>query len=274
MDAPASKSKPAEGLRRRLITGAALIAGLLLALTLAPAPVWSLLVLAIATAAAWEWAGLMRLKHSSRQLYTGVTALLIALAVAFGWQDSPWIYVPALSFWLLVAPLWLAGHWHLRATLARAALGWLLLIPAPLAMIQLRALGATTLLTVIGVVVIADSIAFFAGRRFGRHKLAPRISPGKTWEGFIGAWLGVGLYALFIHRVQGLPSAGLVETLAIIWGFFVLSVAGDLFESWMKREAGVKDSGRLLPGHGGVLDRIDSLLAVLPAAALYWMWFG
>lgn len=272
MDAPASRSTSAEGLRRRLITGAALIAGLLLALSLAPAHVWSLLMLAIATAGAWEWAGLMPLKPASRQLYTGVTALLIALAVASGWQDSPWVYLPAFLFWLLLAPLWLMGHWHLRAPLAMAALGWLLLVPAPLAMIHLRELGPAALLTVVGVVVVADSAAFFAGRRFGRHKLAPRISPGKTWEGFLGAWLGVGLYALLLDLLQAGPVGGLFQTLVVFWGLFVLSVAGDLFESWMKREAGVKDSGRLLPGHGGVLDRIDSLLAVLPAAVLYWMW--
>ncbi|MFN3594516.1 MAG: phosphatidate cytidylyltransferase [Thiobacillaceae bacterium] len=259
-------------MRRRLITGAALIAGLLLALSLAPARVWSLLMLAIATAGAWEWAGLMPLKPASRQLYTGITALLIALAVASGWQDSPWVYLPAFSFWLLLAPLWLMGHWHLRTPLAMAALGWLLLVPAPLAMIYLRELGSAALLTVVGIVVVADSAAYFAGRRFGRHKLAPRISPGKTWEGFLGAWLGVGLYALLLDLLQAGPGGGLFQTLVVFWGLFVLSVAGDLFESWMKREAGVKDSGRLLPGHGGVLDRIDSLLAVLPAAVLYWMW--
>lgn len=153
-----------------------------------------------------------------------------------------------------------------------AALGWLLLVPAPLAMIHLRALGPATLLTVVGIVVVADTAAYFAGRRFGRHKLAPRISPGKTWEGFMGAWLGVGLYALSLHSIKVLPASGVILTLVVFSGLFVLSVVGDLFESWMKREAGVKDSGRLLPGHGGVLDRIDSLLAVLPAAVLYWTW--
>lgn len=229
-------------------------------------------MLAIATAAAWEWAGLMHLKPSTRQLYTGVTALLIALAVAAGWQDGPWVYLPALFFWLLVAPLWLTGRWHLRAPPAMAALGWLLLVPAPLAMIHLRALGPETLLTVVGIVVVADSAAYFAGRRFGRHRLAPQISPGKTWEGFLGAGLGVALYALLLELTQARPGGGLLQTLVVFCALFLLSVAGDLFESWMKREAGVKDSGRLLPGHGGVLDRIDSLLAVLPASVLYWMW--
>lgn len=256
----------------RLITGAVLIAGFLLALTLAPAFIWSMLMLAIAATGAWEWSGLMRLKPASRQLYTGITALLIAVAVASGWQESPWPYLMAFGFWLLLAPLWLAGRWHLRAPLAMAAVGWLLLVPAPLAMIHLRELGPQALLTVMGVVVVADSAAYFIGRSLGRHKLAPQISPGKTWEGLMGAWLGVSLYALLLDHFRVWPDVGLLQTLVVFWGLFVLSVAGDLFESWMKREAGVKDSGHLLPGHGGVLDRIDSMLAVLPAAVLYSMW--
>jgi phosphatidate cytidylyltransferase len=129
-------------------------------------------------------------------------------------------------------------------------------------------------MVVVGIVVIADSAAYFSGRRFGKHKLAPSISPGKTWEGAIGAWLAITVYALIVHIAS--PAACglkcLPQVLAAFWMLFVLSVLGDLFESALKRQAGIKDSGNLLPGHGGVLDRIDSLTAVLPAAALFWLW--
>lgn len=273
MDAPASSSTQADALSRRLITGAALIAGLLLALYLSPATVWSLLMLAIAVIAAWEWGGLMQLRDRLRQLYAGATALAIGLLITAHGQDAWGVYLPAVLFWLLAAPLWLTRRLHLRHPLLLAAIGWLLLIPAPLAMIHLRALGPELLLSVVGVVVVADSAAYFVGRSLGRHKLAPHISPGKTWEGLVGGWVGVSLYGFTLHMLWPQIHGALIQTLAAFWLLFILSVAGDLLESWLKREAGVKDSGRLLPGHGGVLDRIDSLMAVLPAAALYSVWF-
>ncbi len=274
MDAPASSSGQANALRRRVLTGAALIGGLLAALYGASDALWAVLMVAIVSAAAWEWGGLMHLAGTRRHLYTGATALVCATMVALGWQDGIWVYLPALAFWAIAAPYWLHRGLCLHNRVALGALGWLLLLPAPLAMIRLRAEGPELLLAVLGVVVVSDSAAYFAGRRYGRRKLAPSISPGKTREGVVGAWLAVTLYAMALHSLWpvtcGLPCLPL--TLAAVWGLFLLSVLGDLFESWMKRQAGVKDSGRLLPGHGGVLDRIDSQLAVLPAAALFWLW--
>lgn len=257
-----------------MLTAAALIGVGLAAIYGASAPVWAVLMVVIVTAAAWEWGGLMHLAGTHRHLYTGVTSLASALTLAMGWQDAAWIYLPTLTFWIFVAPYWLHRglHVHNRATLG--ALGWLLLLPAPLAMTRLRADGPELLLAVLGLVVVADTAAYFTGRRFGRRKLAPVISPGKTWEGVLGAWLAVTLYALALHDLwpQVCGFACLPRMLAAFWALFLLSVLGDLFESWMKRQAGVKDSGTLLPGHGGVLDRIDSQIAVLPAAALFWMW--
>ncbi len=231
-------------------------------------------MVAIVTAAAWEWGRLMRLAGTSRHLYTGATALASATMVALGWQDVAWVYLPAVAFWVIVAPFWLRRGLDVRHRAVLGALGWLLLLPAPLAMIRLRADGPELLLAVLGMVVVADSAAYFAGRRYGRHKLAPVISPGKTWEGLLGAWLAVSLYAVMLHFLWPVTCgiACLPLSLAAFWALFALSVLGDLFESWMKRQAGVKDSGALLPGHGGVLDRIDSQIAVLPAVALFWMW--
>jgi phosphatidate cytidylyltransferase len=246
---------------------------MLAALYGASATAWAVLMVIIVSAAAWEWGGLMRLAGPSRHLYTGATAIVCAAMVAWEWQDAAWVYLPALVFWVILAPYWLRRGLDVHNRAVLGALGWLLLLPAPLAMIRLRADGPELLLAVLGVVVVADSAAYFAGRRYGRRKLAPVISPGKTWEGVLGAWLAVTLYALALS-MHWPPSCGIAclpMSLGAFWTLFVLSVLGDLFESWMKRQAGVKDSGSLLPGHGGVLDRIDSQIAVLPAAALFWI---
>lgn len=276
MDVQASRSRPASTLKRRVLTGVALIGGMLAALYGASDAVWAVLMVAIVTAAAWEWGRLMRLTGSRRHLYTGAAALACATMVALEWQDATWVYLPALLFWVVVAPWWLHRRLHVHNRAVMGTLGWLILLPAAMAMIRLRADGPELLLAVLGVVVVADSAAYFSGRRYGRRKLAPAISPGKTWEGVLGAWLAVTLYALSLHFLWPVTCgfACLPLSLTASWALFVLSLLGDLFESWMKRQAGVKDSGSLLPGHGGVLDRIDSQIAVLPTAALFWLWMS
>jgi phosphatidate cytidylyltransferase len=128
------------------------------------------------------------------------------------------------------------------------------------------------LLLFLGAVWIADTAAYFTGRRFGKRKLAPRISPGKTIEGLVGAYVGVLIYITIVLRVY-MPEAQLANYVSLwVFGFIVtsLSVEGDLFESWFKRQAGAKDSGDLLPGHGGILDRIDSVTATMPFAVLFF----
>ena len=163
--------------------------------------------------------------------------------------------------------------WRQRLLLSTLLLSAALL-PAWAAMVELQARSPWWLIAVMALVAAADIGAYFAGRAFGRHKLAPSISPGKTWEGAIGAWLAITVYALllFFYASDTLQLGCLPQTLALFWGLFGLSVLGDLFESTLKRQAGIKDSGSLLPGHGGILDRIDSLTAVLPVAALFWIW--
>ena len=117
----------------------------------------------------------------------------------------------------------------------------------------------------LGTVWLADSAAYFAGKNFGRHKLAPEISPGKTWEGVAGALLAVTFYGLVICYYMHISRWLIVG----LWLMVVLSIMGDLFESLLKRQAGVKDSSHLLPGHGGVLDRIDGLIPTLPLVLFY-----
>jgi phosphatidate cytidylyltransferase len=177
---------------------------------------------------------------------------------------------------VFAVPLWL--KLRLRPDPWVAGLAGLLAVwPLWAALVVLRQASPWILLAVAALVWVADIAAYFAGRRYGRRKLAPAISPGKTWEGVMGAFLGVLAYGValdvFTHAWQG-PVAplfaygwGVVTVLAMLV-LAALSVLGDLFESWMKRCAGRKDSGSLLPGHGGILDRIDALTPTLPVAAL------
>jgi phosphatidate cytidylyltransferase len=274
-------------LRTRVLTAVALAAGLLLVLFALPPWGWCAAATAILTIAAWEWWGFARPVGGSRMAFAiGVGAAGAGLAWALGlWSGRPGalllypLYVLALIFWAVVVPVWL---WRRPAApaawLVRGA-GVVVLIPTYLALVQLRNIQPATLLLTMGVVWVADIAAFFAGRRFGVHKLAVHISPGKTWEGFYGAVIATGCYAAAWLAVapQQLPAivrdmpGTIFWTLAFVEILTVFAVLGDLFESALKRQAGVKDSGTLLPGHGGVLDRVDALTATLPLAALIWM---
>jgi phosphatidate cytidylyltransferase len=173
----------------------------------------------------------------------------------------------AAVFWLLAAPVWLARGVNLQQRTALVLSGFIVLVPAGLA---LAALPPLQVLAVLVLVWVADTAAYFVGRAWGRRKLAPSISPGKTWE---GAWGGIAAALAYAIICGGL--AGGVAWVPLVAGaavLAVLSIVGDLFESAAKRQAGVKDSGTLLPGHGGILDRIDSATATLPLAALLLPW--
>jgi phosphatidate cytidylyltransferase len=158
--------------------------------------------------------------------------------------------------------------WKVEQPLLMALVGWAVLIPTGLAMQDLRDGHPMWLLGMMGLVWVADIAAYFTGRKFGKHKLAPSISPGKTWEGVAGALLGVTAYVLVAWSFSGFGPMVLPALLVASWCWVGLAVFGDLFESAIKRQAGVKDSGALLPGHGGLLDRGDALTSTLPLAAL------
>ena len=257
-------------LERRLLTAGGFGLTLLLVLFLAPDGAWLGLTAALTTAAAWEWARLFRRPARQAVLYAGAT-LATALGVA-QFADHILPYLIATLFWLLLAPLWLFRRWRLPPPLLAAVVGWILLLPTFLAMLHLRDQGPFVLIAALAIAIVADTAAYFIGRAFGRHKLAPSISPGKTVEGALGASLTIALYAFALALWAPLPAGvGLWHALAAFMLLFLLSLVGDLFESWIKRQAGVKDSGGWLPGHGGLLDRIDSVIAVLPVAALLWM---
>ncbi|MGQ0654863.1 MAG: phosphatidate cytidylyltransferase [Betaproteobacteria bacterium] len=248
-----------EGLAARLATAVALIAALLAALFLLPPAGLAALAALLVAGAAHEWARLCGLKAA--WLY----ALSLAAMVAFlffrleaSWQG---VFALAAMFWALLVPLWLWRGVPGSRVLAMA--GVLALVPAGLAM---AVLPPRQLLAVLVLIWIADSAAYFVGRAFGRRKLAPSISPGKTWEGAAGGAAGAMAWAIILATsTEGIAWVPFLAAAAVL---AAISIVGDLFESAVKRKAGVKDSGALLPGHGGILDRIDSALAALPVAAL------
>jgi phosphatidate cytidylyltransferase len=181
------------------------------------------------------------------------------------------LFAVSLLFWCLIAPVWLARKWRIALPPFGVAVGFLLIVPTALALIMLRTISPLYLLVAMVVVWVADIAAYFVGRTIGRHKLAPGISPGKSWEGAVGGVAAVFAYGFAAVHFAGyeLSAAAAVLLSVLLLGLAILSILGDLFESLAKRQIGVKDSGALLPGHGGLLDRIDSLTATLPAVALF-----
>jgi phosphatidate cytidylyltransferase len=255
-----------------LVAAPAVIAAIFL-LDVAP---FAVLFGVLAMVALTEWARLAGIQGAA-----GTSFYLLVFA---GLATGLWL-VPSLWPWLLGAMclVWVgamavvvrfpaSGAWLKRPVLM--ALGWGVALAAWLALVVLKSAPAGPWLLVWLFVLVwgADIGAYFAGRRFGRHKLAPAVSPGKTWEGVMGGLALAGAVCMAL-ALWAVPLAGVgwpVSTwLALIAVLIPVSVFGDLFESALKRHSGVKDSGRLFPGHGGLLDRIDSLLAVLPFFALF-----
>lgn len=271
-------------LRTRIITALVLLALLLPTIFVFPPVYWGLLTLVFVALAGWEWRTIQT--HGG----SGVIVALALLALGMLWLFAPlWmgeqssavlaklemgLLVAAVIYWCAVAP------WRLRQ---HDVSGWgplpiiLILFACWVALVALREIGVAALLVALCIVWIADIGAYFVGRAIGKRKLAPAISPGKSWEGAIGGAFFVVVLGLIAAAYPGadatLPTQ-LISQWGPIFGGFVLallaalSVIGDLHESLLKRQGGVKDSGTTLPGHGGVLDRVDALLPAMPAAVL------
>jgi phosphatidate cytidylyltransferase len=274
-------------LKSRVMTAVILLALLLLALFALPVSAWTALVILLVLQGTSEWAKLAKLTHIKANLFWWMTLVMMLGLV---WLDANYspaqqilvhllVYAVAALLWLFIVPTWLMLGWQIEHPLPMVLTGWAVLIPAGLAMLDLRVISPWILLFIMGLVWTADISAYFVGRRFGKNKLAPRISPGKTWEGVAGALLGVSVYVVlcwsfsfyFIQHLGLAQNAGfapLPGLLLAAWWWVGLAIIGDLFESAIKRQAGVKDSGALLPGHGGLLDRVDALTSTLPLAAL------
>lgn len=267
----------------RVITALALMPLVLGMLFLADKALWGLFVLAIALIACWEWSRMCELTPAGQRLYLAASALvgaflwLMYLGVAPGnfAAASMTGFIIACAFWVFAAPYWLRNKLRPSPS-TRAVAGWIVAWPAWLALVVLRDVSPWLLLALAALVWVADIAAYFAGKRFGKHKLAPSVSPGKTWEGVAGGMAGVVLYGVVLSLVVqrwDTPLATLFQPalgIPVIAAMVLLtgvSIVGDLFESWMKRGVGLKDSSSLLPGHGGILDRIDALTSTLPVAA-------
>lgn len=267
--------------KTRVLTALILLPLVLGALFFLPPLGWQLFCAVIIGLAAWEWQQLTGMHGLIARVYPVLTAVLFMAVAQFAPLFSIYgLMCASLAFWLLLVPFWLRYKWSiLAAGNLNTFLGWALLIPAGIAMIVTRGNG-WPLLLIMAIAWIADSFAYFAGKAFGRHKLAPQISPGKSWEGAIGGMLAVLCYFVFIPKPFMLlpsisqwqsPSAQLALWLALALVLTAASVMGDLLESLLKRQRGIKDSSNLLPGHGGILDRIDSLLAILPISAAVYL---
>ena len=267
-------------LKQRIITAVILAALFFTALFGLPTFYFAIAALVALMTAVYEWGKLAGLKPGASLAYAGgvlVIGALIFLYTGFdparGFPPRPVLALcgAAAAFWIVIAPLWLNLGWTTRRTPLMVVLGAVLILALWMAMAQLHARSPWLLLAAMLVVWIADTAAYFAGRKFGRRKLAPVISPGKSWEGVYGGLLGVAVYAVLLLFFSPLAADPRVSRPLVIVAALVLamvSVVGDLFESWLKRQAGVKDSGNTLPGHGGVLDRIDALIPALPVATL------
>lgn len=271
-------------LKQRVMTAIVLVAGLLAGLFLLPPPGWLLLVAMVCGGAGWEWAGLSGWRDWRRPVFALVVAgACLSVGMAGGLAQAEAVphgaifasYVVSAMFWIVLVPNWLKHKWKIERASGALVVGLVVLVPPALALAHLRQIGPLVLLAVMVLVWVADIAAYFSGRAFGRHKLAPGISPGKTWEGAAGAVAGV-LVVGFALVFQFNPAALELHSPAVIATLLVLltgvSIEGDLFESMLKRQAGIKDSGSMLPGHGGILDRIDSLTSTLPLAGLAALW--
>lgn len=277
-------------LRQRIITALVLLAVLLPALFASVRWPFTLVTLLMIGAAGWEWSRLNGLSGHLPLAGGLLLAVVCACMALAGWVDRP----PRL-LWALASLGWLVGGFMaLRAGPAawprlpaplRLGLGLVLLAAGWLALVHARAIGINFILSVLCLVWMADVAAYFGGRAFGRRKLAPSISPGKSWEGVWSGLFGVALLALAWASVEaggGADSSSLYHTLfmrlghaaglLVLLGLVAMSVVGDLVESLVKRAVGAKDSSGLLPGHGGVLDRIDALLPVFPLAVACVAW--
>lgn len=265
-------------LKERIATAIVLLAVFLSAVFLLPTRQFAIVVAGVIGVGAFEWATLAKVSSPVRYAYSAICAALFGIWI-WGFQaidpsrpEVAAVHVLSAFFWIAVVPVWLARGWKVRSRMVNLTVGAVVVLPAGLSIVSFHSIAPYVLLMVLAFVWIADVAAYFAGRSFGRHKLAPEISPGKTWEGAAGALVATVIYAIICALVSPQLSA------IVKGGYWVLcigvaallcavSIIGDLFESQVKRHANVKDSGALLPGHGGVLDRIDSVTSTLPTAA-------
>ncbi|GAC1410797.1 MAG: phosphatidate cytidylyltransferase [Burkholderiaceae bacterium] len=270
-------------LRTRVVTAVVLLVFLGLVLLAGSITIVAIAAGVFLTAASWEALRLFRLRGAI--LLSVVGGVLFALLVYRQIYVRPhWLMLASLLIWLVrLAPSLKVGLPPIESLASKLLAGVyeVAILGCFVAMVTLYAHSPLYLFSAMAIVWIADIGAYFSGKSFGKHKLARSISPGKSWEGAIGGWVAVLVAALLSTRLPGLQDSFAAQLLAMHgWLALVLvltlvtvaSVCGDLFESYLKRRAGVKDSSALLPGHGGILDRIDALIPALPLVVLVGLW--
>ena len=269
-------------LKQRIITALVLLGLFILVLTVARPWGFPLFALLLVGVVIGEWLSLLGHSRTTTLVVAGLTMLLLWLidSSAYAARVVMIVWIATAIVWLALALcLFIAGRFPPSDRWRWLHAGFALLLPGAcwFALVAAYRNGLVFLISILAIVWAADIAAYFAGRAFGKKKLAPSISPGKTWAGAVGGAIAVMIVALIALEVPQLSNSffavlgqrwPLIAVLAAVLVLVILSIVGDLFESQLKRQHGVKDSGRLLPGHGGVFDRVDALLPVVPVAML------
>ncbi len=270
-------TKISSSLKKRVITAAILAPAVLLSTYYAPSNIFAILLLVFLALCAYEWTNLSKVANKYLQgiFIIALSALFYYLYTQYQFESLKWIFYFSGVWWvfillmLKVAQPKAVNH---KADILKIIQGVLTILPAALAMFFLHdKYGPLMIFYIFLIVWGADIGAYFSGKRFGKHKLAPSLSPGKTIEGVVGGLLLVLILSLLVasFRYSTIIDISLFVFISIVAACF--SIVGDLYESLLKREAGLKDSSKLLPGHGGVLDRVDSLLAAAPLFLLFYI---
>lgn len=265
-------------LLHRILTAVPLALAVIWLILFQPTSVLLYVLLPVAFVCGYEWARLGGLKSSSQQLLFAVIVSVLS-----------WLCIKYLDQYIYVVLLLATGWWFAMLVFIKIAKPQLkesevspaklliafLIVPSAIAsMIVVHGMerGAEWLLYSMMLVWIADSGAYFSGKKFGKHKLAPNVSPGKTLEGLWGALVATGIYAIAAAYYFEVSGSQMIMLIGLSLLLTVISVVGDLYESFLKREAGIKDSGNILPGHGGILDRVDGVLSAMPVFVVLFDW--
>ena len=277
------KQSAVSSLAQRVLTGSGLAAFIAAATLLLPTFWFAALIAAFALVGAWEWSALAGWPSARQRIVYCAASMLVLLGAAWLLQSQggAWAVLLAGLMWWLVALAWVVRYQQgqtvdaMNYALVRLLVGWLILVPSWAAVVLLHsapALGPWMVMYLLFLIATADSAAYFVGRRLGKHRLASNVSPGKSLEGVAGALLATTIFAIVGGLAFGfVPLPGfVVVSLATV----SVSILGDLSESVFKRRAGMKDSGSIVPGHGGILDRIDSYTAAAPIFVLGCFWQG
>jgi phosphatidate cytidylyltransferase len=264
-------------LKHRVIAALVLIPLVVLSVLYLPTAQFAVLLAVVVLLGAWEWVRLVPLASPAARIgfviATGATLMLAWLLRRLDGFPQ-WLLLAAVIWWCCAA-VWLARpRWGKGQPVLKVAVSVVTLLPAWFALVLLHLQSPELVLYVLVVVWIADSGAYFAGRAWGSHRLAPAVSPGKTWEGVAGGMAGGALFAAGAGHFLGLSDMGLVQFVILGLVTIAVSIVGDLSISLLKRQQGIKDSGHIIPGHGGILDRIDSLTAAAPVFAAGYEWLN